>query len=132
RLQALRVYPPAFLRTEKGDHAADVVGHADASERGLRSQKVLHAGIVVKRAASEIGLDGARGHDVRGDTTRSQFFRQIPCKYLDGALHRGVGGISRNREPGQSGRGVYDAAAIGDAWQQLLREEVDALEVNVQ
>ena len=70
------------------------------------------------------------GHGICADAAGAEFLCQIAGEHLDGALHRRICGVSGNCEPGESRRDADNHAAVGDHRQQILRKEIDSLEVH--
>lgn len=100
RFDPLRVDPPALVAAERGDESADVVGHADAAERRLRSDEPVHVLVVAHYAAAKVGFDRPGRDRIHGDFARPELFRPVAREHLDGAFHGGVRGVSRYGKAG--------------------------------
>ena len=57
----LRVDPAVVIREQRGNHGADVIGQADATEGGDFGDVFVDLGIIADEAAGKIGGDGSGG-----------------------------------------------------------------------
>ncbi len=130
-LDALGVDPAVGFRQQRGDHGADIIGHAGTAKRRHGGHPAVDFRIVAHHAAAEVGSDGARCDRVDGDAAGAEFVGHVARQHLDSALERAVGRGTRHGDAGKAAGKIDDAAAVGDYGQELLGQEEDALEMDV-
>ena len=92
----------------------------------------LTCGVVAHGPAAEIRRDGSRcAITFTAMRAGAEFLGHVPAEHLDGALHRRVRRIARQREARKPAGNIDDAAAVDDQRQQLLRQKKNALEMDV-
>ncbi len=128
---SLRVHPAVVFGEEAGDHEADVIGKADATEGGEFGEGFVELGIVTDPAAAEIGLDGTGGDGIDGDAAPPEFLRHVNGEDFDGTFHGGIDRVAGIGKAGEPGGDIHDAATIGDEGKERLGEEENAFEVDV-
>src|SRR5258706_14060836 len=69
-LDSLCVDPAVVGRKQRRDDAADVIGLAHATQRGLRGEEPVELRIVAHHAVAEIGFDRAGTDHIHGDAAR--------------------------------------------------------------
>jgi hypothetical protein len=131
-LNPLSVDPAILGGEQRWDHWPDVIGHPGPTEGSHVSDHLVDSWIIANHSAAEIGSDGAWRDRVDGNSTSAKLFGQVTSQNFDCPLHRRIGGRFRNSNASKSAGEVDDAPAILDERQEFLRQNEDALEMDIE